>query len=148
MQLANTHSEKNLKKLMVYKNYKNGFVTSASLLRRMAFISCRDLVDLDGGLGICTVAALKKKSLFSACGHGHMTLPVTINETLKWLPFLPILIQKSSGGDSAASGTVPYTPGLPPRAPPPPLWPPPPASLTPPPGISVPASASPETTKC
>ena len=34
-------------------------VTSASLLRRRAFISCRDLVDLDGGLGMCTVAALE-----------------------------------------------------------------------------------------
>ena len=66
MQLANTHSENQIKS-MGYKNYKNGFITSASLLRRIAFISCRDLVDLDGGLGICTVAALKKKSLFSAC---------------------------------------------------------------------------------
>ena len=27
------------------------------------------------------------------CGHGLVTLSLTINETLKWLPSLPILMQ-------------------------------------------------------
>ena len=33
-----------------------------------------------------------------------MTLSLTMNETLKWLSLLPILMQKSFGGDSVAIG--------------------------------------------
>ena len=43
-------------------------------------------------------------SIFSSkveiCGHRLVTLPLTINETFKWLSSLPILVQnRSSGGD-------------------------------------------------
>ena len=38
------------------------------------------------------------------CGHCLATMSLTINETLKWLSSLPILMQESfySGGDSVA----------------------------------------------
>ena len=38
------------------------------------------------------------------CGHCHVTLSLTINEILKWLSSLPILMQDDSCGDSVAMG--------------------------------------------
>ena len=55
----------------------------------------------------------------------NVTLPLTMNETLKWLSLLPILMQNHSGCDCVALSIVP----------------------PPPPGISAPASTSPETTQ-
>ena len=34
-------------------------------------------------------------SKFAVCGHGLVTLSLTINETLKWLSSLPILMRES-----------------------------------------------------
>ena len=35
--------------------------------------------------------------------YGHCDIALTINDTLKWLTQLPVLLQSQSGGDSAAS---------------------------------------------
>ena len=108
------------------------------------------------------------------CGHCPVTLPLTINETLKWLSSLPV----AGGDDVTLSGvSVPPFPGSQSPPPPPPsnipesqfhptpfqgfsppppfrglsppsfrgLSPPPPAPLS---GVSFPDSVSPERTGC
>ena len=43
------------------------------------------------------------------CGHSLVTLSLTINEILKWLSSLPVLMRSYSGGDSVAI-SIPPTP--------------------------------------
>ena len=43
------------------------------------------------------------------CGHCLVTLSLTINQTLKWLSSLPVLMHNHSGGDSGAIGVPPPT---------------------------------------
>ena len=48
-----------------------------------------------------------------ACGHSLVTLPLTVNETLKRLSSLPILMHGNrSGGDGVGLGTVYVFPHL------------------------------------
>ena len=49
-------------------------------------------------------------------------LPLTADETLKWLSLLPILLQNNPGGDSVALSIVPPPTPPHPRSPPVPLW--------------------------
>ena len=46
------------------------------------------------------------------CGHCLLTSSLTINETLKWLSPLPILLQNHCGGDSGALVTASLFPHL------------------------------------
>ena len=45
-------------------------------------------------------------SKITICPHRLATLPLAINETLKYLPSLPILMQNHSGNDSIVLGIV------------------------------------------
>ena len=46
------------------------------------------------------------------CGHCLVTLPLAINETLKWLSYLNFSVQGCSGGGSVVRGTVSLFPHL------------------------------------
>ena len=70
------------------------------------------------------VGALQISIIIIICGHCLTVLPLTINETLKWLTPVLILMQNQSGGDSATVdiSSTPTSPPPPPTSTPPLEW--------------------------
>ena len=118
----NTHTHTNHERLipdLFWPVYRVGYWGRCALV---AALSCGATQAIDrcmgvvfhnckqaSSLGCCitlvdTLTFLPFSSKVVVCGHCLVTLPLTINETLKWLSLLPILMQESSGGDSVAIG--------------------------------------------